>query len=237
MAILPDKDLEQIQFFEDRLPVWSSAPPATIGLSAAQITLLTTLTKNARDAYNAAQKARNASKTATSAYHDNTMLMRGTGSDMIRLIKAFADASANPVVVLNAAQLPEPLPPSPPVVPGTPEMVVVTLNPGGSLTLNWKAKNAAPSSGAVFDVTRRLDGTGQYVSIGSGISVKAGKFKFTDSTLINGTQSASYIITGKRSNPPQVGVSSEAVNVQFGVSSGGGMTIMNANGATFKMAA
>ena len=65
----------------------------------------------------------------------------------------------------------------------------------------------------------------------------SGKFEFTDSTLVNGTQSTSYIITGKRDNPPQTGTPCEAVNVQFGVNSGGGMTIMNANGATVKMAA
>jgi hypothetical protein len=39
MAILPDKDLEQIQFFENHLPTWSGTP-AAIGLSAAQCTLL-----------------------------------------------------------------------------------------------------------------------------------------------------------------------------------------------------
>ncbi len=236
MAVLPDKDLEQIQFFEDHLPTWSAAP-AGIGLSAPQCTLLTTLAKNARDAYNAQQLAKNKSKTATSTFHDNTMLMRSLGADMIRLIKAFADASANPVTVYNAAQIPLPQPPSPPVVPGTPEMVTVVLNPGGSLTLKWKAKNAAPSSGAVFDVTRRLDGTGNYMSIGPGKSVRGGKFEFTDSTLINGTQTASYIIVGKRDNPPQIGTASEAITVQFGVSAGGGMMISNANGATIKMAA
>jgi hypothetical protein len=236
MPILADKDLETIQFFEDHLPIWQ-VTPAAVGLSAPQCVLLTTLTKNARDAYVAAQKARLGSKAATSAYHDNTMLMRDLGADMIRLIKAFADASANPGTVYNAAQIPLPLPPSPPVVPGTPEMVTVGLNPGGSLTLRWKAKNAAPSSGAVFDVTRRIDNTGQYMSIGPGKSVKGGKFEFTDSTLVNGTQSASYIIVGKRDNPPQTGIPCEAVNVQFGISAGGGMTIMNANGATFKMAA
>ena len=236
MPILPQSDLEQIQFFENHLPIWSITP-ASLGLSGPQCVLLTTLTKNARDAYVLAQKARDASKASTSAYHDDTMLMRNLGADMIRLIKAFADASANPVPVYNAAQLPLPMPPSPPVAPGTPENIVVGLNPGGSLTLRWKAKNAAPSSGAVFDVTRRLDNTGQYMSIGPGKSVRGGKFEFTDSTLVNGTQSASYIIVGKRDNPPQTGIPGEAVNVQFGVSSGGGMTIMNANGAMFKMAA
>ena len=56
MPVLPNKDLEQIQFFEDHLPVWSLTP-AAIGLSVAQCTLLASLTKAAREGFNSAQKA------------------------------------------------------------------------------------------------------------------------------------------------------------------------------------
>ena len=116
-------------------------------------------------------------------------------------------------------------------------MVTVGLNPSGSITLYWKATDAAPSSGCTFEVSRRLGSTGTYQIVGAGTSMKAGKFQFNDLTLPFGTQTASYIIVGKRSNPPQTGTPSEAINVQFGVGMGGGMSIMSASGADLRMAA
>ena len=47
-----------------------------------------------------------------------------------------------------------------------PENVTVGLNAGGSITLRWKAKNASPTSGAVFSVSRRIGSEGAYASIG-----------------------------------------------------------------------
>ncbi|HMN39576.1 MAG TPA: hypothetical protein PKE29_01945 [Phycisphaerales bacterium] len=236
MSVLPEADLATIQFCETHLPVWAIAP-ATIGLTAGMVSSLQTQTKAARDAYNVAQAARLASKGATTTFHNNTTIMRGTVADMVRLVKAFAENSANPGSVYAAAQIPEPAAPSTPPVPGTPEMVTVGLNPSGSITLYWKATDAAPSSGCTFEVSRRLGTSGTYQIVGVGTSMKAGKFQFTDLTLPFGTQVASYIIVGKRSNPPQTGMPSEAVNVQFGVGMGGGMTITGADGASLKMAA
>lgn len=236
MAVLPNKNLEAIQFCETHIPVWQANPPA-IGLTGGQVGTLETLTKNAREAYDAALTAREKSKSATTTYHNNATLMRGNAADLIRLVKAFADASPNPSTIYAEAQIPEPAAPTPPEKPGMPEMITVGLNPDGSITLRWKAKNASPSSGCTFDIARRIGNTGNYVGIGSGTSVKSGRFEFTDGTLAFGTQTASYIIVGRRSNPPQMGTPSEAVNVQFGVGSGGGMTIVNATGASLKMAA
>lgn len=239
MAVLPNKDLEAIQFCETHIPVWQ-ANPAAIGLTPGQVGTLQTLTKNAREGYNEAQAAREKSKSWTTIYHSSTSLMRGNAADLIRLVKAFADASPNPATIYAEAQIPEPAAPTPPPVPGMPEMITVGLNPDGSITLRWKAKDAAPSSGCTFDIARRIGNTGGYVGIGSGTSVRSSRFEFTDGTLAFGTQTASYIIVGRRSNPPQMGTPSEAVNVQFGVGGGGGMTIVNATGANvgvLKMAA
>lgn len=236
MPVLPNTDLEQIQFCESHLPIWTAAP-TTIGLTAGQCTALNTLTVNARKAYTDAQNARQASKAATTTFHNNTLLMRGNVADLIRIVKAFADASTNPGAIFAAAQIPVPAAPTPPPAPGMPTMVAVGLNPDGSITLRWKASNAAPSAGVTFDVSRRVGNVGGYTGTGSGTSVRGGKFEFTDSTLAFGTQTASYIIVGRRSNPPQMGTPSEAINVQFGVGSGGGLSIVNASGASYKMAA
>ena len=156
---------------------------------------------------------------------------------MVKLVKAFADASANPGAVYAAAQIPEPAAPTPPAPPSMPTMVTVGLNPDGSITLRWKAENSAPSSGCTFNISRRLGTAGSYQICGSGTSVRGGNYQFTDATLPFGTQNASYFIVGTRSNPPQTGKPSEAINVQFGVNAGGGMSIVNASGAQFKMAA
>ena len=67
MAVLPDKDLEQIQFCESHLPIWAAAP-TTIGLTAGQCTALTTLTTNARKTYTDAQNSRQASKAFTTRF-------------------------------------------------------------------------------------------------------------------------------------------------------------------------
>jgi hypothetical protein len=236
MPVVPASDLEAIQFCESHLPIWSLAPTA-VGLTAGQCTNLTNQTKASRDAYTAAQAARQAAKAATTTFHTNTSTMRGTVGDMVRLVKAFADASANPGAIYAAAQIPEPAAPTPPPAPGMPTNVTVGLNPDGSITLRWKATDSSPSSGCNFNISRRLGTTGMYQICGSGTSVRGGNYEFTDVTLPYGTPNASYIIVGKRSNPPQTGTPSEAINVQFGVGGGGGMFVSSATGAELKMAA
>lgn len=236
MPVVPSSDLEAIQFCESHVPVWNAAPTA-VGLTAAQVATLDTQTKAARAAYNSAQNARQAAKAATMIYHTNTNIMRGTVGDLVRLVKAFADASANPGNIYAAAQIPEPAAPTPPLPPAMPTSVTVGLNPDGSLTLRWKATDSSPSSGCTFVISRRIGSTGTYQICGSGTSVRGGNYEFTDVSLPYGAPNASYIIVGKRSNPPQTGTPSEAVNVQFGVGGGGGMSIVSADGATLKMAA
>jgi hypothetical protein len=234
MSVLPDKDLEQIQFCESHYPIWNAAP-TTVGLTAAQCTLLNTQTKASRDAYTAAQNARQASKAATTTLHTSVATMKSTVADMIKSVKSFAANSANPGAVYAAAQIPMPQPPTPQPAPGMPEMITVTLNPGGSITLNWKAKDASPSSGAVFNVSRKIGTSGMgYASIGPAQGGPRGFFSFTDDTIPYGTQQASYIVQGFRGT--QAGTPGEAVNVQFGVGGGGGMAITSGN-ATLKMAA
>jgi hypothetical protein len=236
MPVVPPSDLEAIQFCESHLPIWSAAP-TTLGLTASQCTNLTTQTKAARDAYTAAQNARLAAKAATTTFHTNIATMRSTVGDMVKLVKAFADASANPGAIYAAAQIPEPAAPTPPAPPSMPTSVTVGLNPDGSITLRWKATDSSPSSGCTFNISRRLGTTGMYQICGSGTSKRGGNYEFTDLTLPYGTQAASYIIVGKRSNPPQTGTPSEAINVQFGVGGGGGMFVSSVTGADLKMAA
>ena len=230
MAVLPDKELELIQFCEAHAPIWAAAP-TSIGLTALQVAALTTLTTNARKAFGDAQTARQASKAQTTTYHASTGSLRSNVADLVRLVKAFAENTANPNAIYAAAQIPPPAAPTPPPPPGPPTNVTVGLNPDGSITLRWKTANASPSAGVFFQVARRIGATSAYAPIGGASGGPRGVSEFVDNTLPLGTQQASYIIQGRRGT--QVGQASEAINIQFGV--GGGLSI--SSGATLALAA
>ena len=230
MPVLPDKELELIQFCEAHNPVWAVAPTA-IGLTAAQVTAITTLTTAARKNYSDAQAAREASKAATTTLHAGTRTLRASAADMVRLVKAFAENTANPDTVYAAAQSPPPAAPTPPPPPGQPTGITVGLNPDGSISLRWRTANAAPTTGVFFSIARRIGISGAYSSIGGASGGPRGITEFIDDTLPLGTQQASYIIQGRRGT--QMGTASDAVNVQFGV--GGGFAVVG--GATLALAA
>jgi hypothetical protein len=235
MSVLPDTVLEQIEFCESHLPVWTAAP-TTIGLTAGMVGNLSGVTIAARQAYNAAQTARQASKAATTTLNTNARTMRGQVSDLVRQIKAFAELQANPGVVYAAAQIPPPAPPGPTPLPGKPEAFLVTLESDGSVTLSWTATDAAASSGAFFTVSRKLPGQGGFVGIGGapGSTVETRRISFNDATLPASAASAGaqYIVQGFRGS--RGGEPSDAVIVQFGQD---GVTVTKADGDGLRMAA
>ena len=229
MSIIPDKNVEKVQFCESHTPIWA-AGPAAIGLTAAQCTAFTTMTTNARKAYNDAQSAKQAYHAAVT--NQNTVIntaINGVGgaADLIRIIKGFAENSANPNAVYTLAQIPPPATPQPAPAPGQPSNVTVGLEPSGAITLRWKATNAAPGAGTFFSITRKLSSESMFTLVGN-----TGEKMWTDVTLAQGTPSATYIIQGHRGaiNGPE----SEQVGVQFGVGGGGGFAVTNAQ---LKMAA
>ncbi len=234
MPVVPPSDLAAIQFCESHLPGWSLAP-ASVGLSALQCNTLLAQAQASRASYVAARSARLAARAATTTFQSNSKIMRGTVADMVRLVKAFADASANPAAIYAASQIPQPAAPTPPAPPAMPTSIVVGLNPGGSITLRWKARDASPSTGCVFVVSRQLAGAGGYTVVGSGISVRGGKYQFTDHSIPAGIGEASYIIVGTRSNPRQTGTPSAAISVQLGTP--GMIVASDARAGGLKMAA
>lgn len=233
MSVLPNTPIEQIQFCEAHAPVWTAAP-AAIGLTAAQCTLLSTLTSTARSSFNKAQTAREASKAATTTLHGDVTSMRGQVSDLVRQIKAFAEFQANPAVVYAAAQIPPPAAPAPLPAPGKPTDFAVMLNSDGSVNLSWNSTDAAASTGAFFAVSRKLPGQAAFTGIGGapGSTSESRRASFTDGTVpaSAASQGAQYIVQGFRGT--RVGDASDAVTVQFGVDGGGGLA-----SASLKMAA
>jgi hypothetical protein len=221
-SVVPNKDIDAVQFFEDHLSPWSTNAVA-IGTTAGAITAFTPVVKAARDAYTAQQKAQQAAKNATTAWHNAVKAMREMGGDLIKTIKAFADSSGNPAVY-TLAEIPMPAAPTPAPPPTQPTDFKVSLTGSGALELSWKCSNGASSTGAFFVVTRKLAGESAFTTVGN-----VGKKKFTDASITVGTTGATYLVQGFRGE--QAGPVSLPFGVQFGVNAGGG------NAQQLKMAA
>ncbi len=212
-SIVPSKDVEAIQWFQAHLSVWSGAA-VSIGTSVSAITAFTVVVKAASDALEAQTKAKETSKAATTTFHNNVAAMRANGADIIQTIKAFAETTNNPNVY-GLAQLPMPQPPTPLPAPGQPTNFKVELTGSGAVQITWKATNSASSSGVFFTVKRKLASDAAFVNVGT-----VGAKKFTDTSILQGTTSATYLVQGFRGL--LAGEESEQLSVQFGVSAGGG---------------
>lgn len=191
MSVLPDARIKQIEWFEQRLDAWT-ADPAAIGLSPMQVAQLASEIIDARTNYEAAQQARNESRSATVGFHASTETLLDNGRDLITTIKAFAEARNDPGVYVRAA-VPPPADPGPLPAPGTPDRFRVALQGDGSLALAWHADNPAGSSGTIYEVWRS-DAGGPMLFLGT-----TGTKRFHDTTLPAGTATAVYQITGVRS--------------------------------------
>ena len=218
MAILTNAKLENLEYFESHLPVWTGHEVA-IGLSVASVALLSGKTSGARKAYNDMLAARNAAKTATQNWYDAYNQMATLGRDDIRTIKAFADASSNPLAIYNLAQVEPPAQPGPAPTPGTPEMFNVSINPAsGDLTLKWKCIG---DGNAVYLVSRQFANQ----TAPTFVTAVGGK-TFTDTTLgtITGASlPVSYFVTcqrGTMSGP------TASVTVRLGSGGGGGFSVV-----------
>lgn len=230
-SVLPPNILDAIQFCETHVTTWTGAPTA-IGLTALQVTNLDTLTKAARNAYTAAQAARDASKAATTTQTGAVAPMRAKAAELIAQIKAYAELQATPATVYAAAQIPQPAAPTPFPAPGVPSNITVGLESSGAVTLSWEASNSAASTGAFFQIYRKLPGQGGFTSIGGapGSTSESRRPSFTDNTVPTtaaGT-GAQYIIQGMRGTT--VGIASSAVVVQFGVDGGANFSFSSSEG-------
>lgn len=229
MGVVPDSRLGKIEFYEAHITPWTTNA-AAIGLTPASVTALGTLTTNARKAFDAAEAARQAAKSATQAYYDAVRAMHngpGAGADMIDTIRNKAQSTNNPAVY-TLAQIPPPATPGTTPPPGTPFGFTVGLLQDGSLELKWKCNNPSGTQGTIYEVKRQIGG-GAFSFIGA-----SGVKTFTDDTLSSGSTPATYQITAVRStargNPAQF-------TVNFGTG-GPGLTIASVTeGGSIKMAA
>lgn len=209
MAVLPQSDISMIEWFEARVATWATNA-AAIGLTPAQTTELLSRTGSARAAYQSAQQARSQSKAATVDFHNGSNSLRSFGADLIKTIKAYAAATDDPEVYV-LSEVPPPAEPTPLGPPGQPTDLRAALNSVGHIVLTWKSANSAPSTGAYFEIQRRLDGE-QAFTLRGGVSNR----EFTDNTVPLGTTQATYVITPFRNDI--AGEPGQQFTVQFGVS-------------------
>ncbi|HMN42200.1 MAG TPA: hypothetical protein PKE29_15250 [Phycisphaerales bacterium] len=206
-----------------------------MGFTSAMCSALEEATVEAREAYAKNQTVRTAAKASTTAYTGKTAIMREMAADMIRAVKSFADMQAYPSAIYSAAQIPEPAAPTPAKAPGKPNSIAVNLEPSGAVTISWKATNAAASTGAFFNIARKLPGHSAFTNFVSanGTTSSVRRMSFTDSSIPTSAagQGAQYFITGQRGILH--GTPSDAITVQFGVDGAGAVV----TGATLKVAA
>lgn len=218
MPVLPSKVNERIQWFEQRVADWATNAVA-IGLTAGQVTTITTLTTAARTAFDDAQTARQDSKNATNTLKNASALMSEFGGDLVKMIRSFAEASNNPNV-FTLASIPPPAPPTPAGPPEPPTDLSADPNADGTITLKWKGSVASQT---FFTVWRRIGTTGSFTQIGSLASKR-----FIDDGVPppTGPNAATQIFYNVRSQRGTAfSAPSDTTVVQFGVPAGdaGGM--------------
>lgn len=193
MAVVPEKRLAKVQFFENHVEPFSANATA-IGITSAECTDLQTKTQAARDAYDAQQAAIQASKVATEAFYNAVDTMNTAGNALIMKIRAKAQASGD-MNVYTLSEIPAPPTPSPVGELGMPGDFKASVNLAtGALDTKWKCSNPRGASGTVYQIWRRLGTDGDFTYMG-GVGAK----KYTDNTVPAGTACVQYQIQAVRS--------------------------------------
>lgn len=212
--VLPSSREDMIAWFADRDTDWAAAPTA-IGLTTTQVTQLTAMVTAAQTALGNATAARIASKDATVSYHITADALRTFGSDLIKVIKAYAESTNNPTVY-STASIPPPAPPSPAGPPAQPTDLAAQLLPGGGLRLTWKGTIAQK---AYFSVYRRAEGQTAFSLLDSPATKS-----FDDLTIPAGANSVTYFIQARRDD---FRVDSAYFQVNFGSGAGAVVTTLS----------
>ncbi len=224
MGVIPTTIIGKIQFYESHLPIWA-ADPAAIGLTAAQVAELTTLTAAARADFEATQAARDAARAATLDQKVSVSAMQELGGDLVKTIRAFAETT-NDDTVFSAAQIPPPSPPKPVGPPDMPTEVSAEINNFGYVLIKWKASRAA---GTQFVLQRQLTPVGG----APGTWTYAGTSTtndYTDTTVPTGFASVSYRVYAQRAGG--ISDASGTTTIAFGTGSGSSSSSASASSET-----
>jgi hypothetical protein len=162
MQTLPDGRQDLLTFFESRIEVWSQAAEAgTIGISPEQALDLAEHLEEARAAWDAALRAREAAEAATLASNAAIAKLRFKGSGLVAVIKLHAEWTANREVY-SLARLSPPAPrraslPAPPAPTWGTD--AIEWRSGGIIRLRWEPGGVretggghGPTTGVYFEV-------------------------------------------------------------------------------------
>lgn len=196
MRILPKTPAQQVRRLTTLIPSWAQHQDA-IGLSPQRVAQLKTLLDQARAAQLAAYHARDAARSATSAFEQATAQLVRQASASIRTIKITAKLTTQPVDVLSQALLPVPKTRGRIAEPGTPRNFTCTLLADGSVQLKWACDNPKGSVGTTYIVRRRIGDTSAFEHVQT-----RGVKHIIDGTIPAGTTNATYEITASRTTGP-----------------------------------
>lgn len=214
--IPPQPKVDQIVWFETHIPLWQAAP-TTFGVTAAMITNLHTAVKAARAAYDAAQGARQAAKSATTTQDMQVKAMLTQGRDTVNIMKSFLENANNPALWGEAGLEPNATPGTAPA-PTAPYELFATLDSQGNVIVKWKASQPVGVSGVIYSVRRSINGASSVL-----LDSVGGK-EFIDETVPIGTRTVSYAVKAKRGT--SMSGWSESLTIMFGrVGGGGGIMI------------
>ncbi|MEO1279860.1 MAG: hypothetical protein AAFV77_12955 [Planctomycetota bacterium] len=203
MPVTPNQLLQRLEFYEQRAPVWVANAEA-IGLSSQQSAVVQTLVDDCRTAYDAAQAARNAAKSATVTQEAAFEAMDTFGAQMIKIIRAFGIATDD-AAVFATAQIPEPKEPEP-IAPVNPSNVTFHLDANGALEIRWDGRTFAGTSYLVDRQT--WTGAGQPTSFSRIATVT--ERRFVDTAVPAGTVTATYRVSALKGGQQTPGAQSTA---------------------------
>ena len=194
-SIVPTSRGEMIQWFEDRVPAWN-AVPAVVGLTAAQITAITSRLTSARAAFDEFRANYEVARASTTNYYGMTDDLRQYGQELVHIIRAFGVATDNPNVFATA-MVPPPAVPQSQGTPATPLEFSGFIDNNGEVQLSWASPTGGFGSNVFFTVQRRFvdkDGVvGSWQNLGS-----TGDRKLTDSAVPTGNTAVAYRVCATR---------------------------------------
>jgi hypothetical protein len=212
MSVVPQKRTEKVAWYQARIAQWT-AEATNIGTTSAACTDMAAKITAAADAMAAKVIAEAAAEAATEVFYNACDAMGVAGQAIIKSVRSKVESTGD-MDIYPLAMIPAPATPEPAGPPGTPHTFTAELNSGAIIT-RWKCTNPV-SGGVVYQVYRRLGGTGEFESLGI-----AGEKKFIDATVPVGTSQVTYKIRGVR--PTAAGLWAE-FNVTFGIGSSGAVT-------------
>jgi len=157
MSIVPETRIGKVNFYTAHLPLWR-ANAAALGLTTAEVDALEAATLAAAQAQLAQREAEEAAKAATQNFHNDVATMQTLGASLLRTIKNRAATLDDPELYALAA-IPAPRNASRTLPPGIPSQLKVELLASGALRLAWKCSNPDGTTGTLYEIKRRMEGS------------------------------------------------------------------------------